>query len=696
MTSRAKIATVALLAGTIALGLYVRVNDWSAWKRVPDAALYEGEPLLLTYDGYYYLRLARDLAEGTYAPVDELRGAPNPPARPSPPPLLSIVVASLDKWTPLTLRWAGALLPPALGVLLALPVFAWGRRLGGSRTALVAVLFALLGRAYVERTTLGRLDTDCLNVSLAFASAYFFLLFAEAGSRRRYLWFALGLGVAAFYALWWDSARLVAAGIGLFPIVPALIAHRAEDRRERGWFLASLAALAVAALLLAGFDLPRRFALELAHRIGQIARAPDGVFPSVEMSISELGRPSWTEVARATTSGLPGLAAAAAGLVLLVSRRPKDAAFLATPLLLSLAGLFSKRLLVFSVPIVGLGLAYIAALVADRIGRRRLLRFAVPAGVVLLAVSMLRADLREPCYPRIVPPIVAGMEDVAALTPAGSIVWAYWDAGYPIAYWSRRATIADGGLAPRGLAVYNAIPFAAESRREAANFMRFFAARGVPGVDRLIEAAGGDAGSALSFLRRVHAAGPAAARGILEMEPPRLDGDRSVDDWLAFLFPAEGPPLYLMLDARLLETHYWMIRFGSWDPAAGGGHEAFFRSFWSLREEAGRISSDKIAIDPRTGEFLRENAPRPGRLAALHVHDGARSRTVTYDGGSDSVFDFHPRLGFGVLQDARASRSLFTSLFLRSEADSTYFRPVRSDFPMLQLWEVRGDPGVRE
>lgn len=690
MASRRQIAILLALASLLALGLFVRVNDWSDWKRVPDAALYEGEPLLLTYDGYYYLRLARDLAEGTYAPIDELRGAPNPPARPSPPPLLSIAVASLDRWTPLTLRWAGALLPPALGVLLALPVFAWGRRLGGPGAALLAALFTVLGRAYVERTTLGRLDTDCLNVTLAFTSAYAFLRFAETASRRRYAWFALGLGVSGVYALWWDSARLVAVGIGLFPIVPALIAYRPDDRRERAWFFAALGALAFAALLHSGFDLPRRFALELTHRIGQIALAPAGAFPGVEMSISELGRPSLDEAACAVTSGIPGLAAAV-GLVLLVSRRPKDAFFLAAPLLLSLAGLFSKRLLIFLVPIAGLCLAYLAALLANRIGRRRLLRFAVPAGVAWLAVSMLRADLREPCYPRIVPAIVAGMEDVAAITPAGSIVWAYWDAGYPIAYWSRRATITDGGLAPRGLAVYNAIPFAAESRREAANFMRFFAARGVPGVDRLIEAAGGNEGSALSILHRVHAAGPHAAREILEAERPRLDGDRSVDDWLAFLFPADGPPLYLLLDARLLETHYWLIRFGTWDPGAGGGHETFFRTFWSLREQPGRISSDKIAIDPRTGEFLRENAPRPGRLATLHIHDEARSRTVTYEGDSDFVFDYHPRFGFGVLQDVRASRSLFTALFLRSEADSTYFRPVRSDFPMLQLWEVRGD-----
>jgi dolichyl-diphosphooligosaccharide--protein glycosyltransferase len=683
--------TVFLLV-LLMLGLFLRVNDWGDWKRVPEAALYKGGPLLLDSDGYYYLHLARDLVEGTYQPVDETRGAPTPPPRPSPPPPLSIAVASIVKYTPLTLLWAGALLPPILGVLLAFPVFAWGRRLGGPTTAFVAVLFTLLGDAYVDRTTLARLDTDCLNVFWAYTSAYLFYLFAVTATRRRYAFFILGLGVSAAFILWWDVTPFVAAAIALFPIVPALILYYRPARRERLAFLLALAALVLLLHFFLGFDLLRRFFEEIGTRYGQLFGDRGGAFPRIGISISELGQPSFREVVRATAGTLIGLVVSVIGLLLLGRKRPRELSFLAIPLLLSLAGLASKRFLIFLVPMCGLGVGYLSSILQSARGIRAYARYGVPAGVVLLALPMLKMDIDESCYPRVPPPVVSGMEAVSLLTPARALVWSYWDAGYPLAYWSRRATIADGGLTLGGLPVYNAIPFAAESRRQAANFMRFFAARGTPGMDLLIEAEGGDLGSALSLARRVLAAGPLAARRILDNEPLLPVAElRSSGDWLRFFYPEGGRPLYLVLDARLLETCYWLIWFGSWSPEEGGGHEAFFRNFWSVREEPGQLASPQITVDMRTGEFRREHATRTGRLGTLYVHDDGNSRRITYDGSSDMAFDFHRRPMYAALQDGRTSRSLFTELFLRAEDDSVYFRPVRLEFPRYQLWEVHGD-----
>ena len=72
------------MALVLALGWYVRFEDIREWKNQPQFFFHHDEPLLINLDGYFYLRLARDLTENRYHPVDELRTFPDHPPRPSP------------------------------------------------------------------------------------------------------------------------------------------------------------------------------------------------------------------------------------------------------------------------------------------------------------------------------------------------------------------------------------------------------------------------------------------------------------------------------------------------------------------------------------------------------------------------------------------------------------------------------------
>ena len=63
----------------LTVGLLLRLDPLTDWLAEPAFALYRGEPLLNTFDGYYYLRLARDLLEGGYGAADWLRAVPEPP-----------------------------------------------------------------------------------------------------------------------------------------------------------------------------------------------------------------------------------------------------------------------------------------------------------------------------------------------------------------------------------------------------------------------------------------------------------------------------------------------------------------------------------------------------------------------------------------------------------------------------------------
>ena len=163
--SRPTAFTVIAFTAILFLGLFVRVDDFRAWKKSPDICFFDGNPLLGAFDGYYYLRLARDLLDDTYEPKDILRyrsrpgNSPRPFMRPSPPPLISVLAATTSKITGLSLDWVGVFLPVFLGVLLAFPVYGIGRDIGGCSMGLVAACMSLLSPYYVYRSGMGWFDT---------------------------------------------------------------------------------------------------------------------------------------------------------------------------------------------------------------------------------------------------------------------------------------------------------------------------------------------------------------------------------------------------------------------------------------------------------------------------------------------------------------------------------------------------------
>jgi asparagine N-glycosylation enzyme membrane subunit Stt3 len=156
-----------ILFAAIALGCALRL---SVWPRIfADGRVYIDGP-----DGYYHLRrAATTLAQWPLVPqFDPLLNYPAG-GKISWPPLFDGLLATLAlPWrTDRALEVIGAFLPPILGVLQLIVLYALVHSLRGRRAALAAVIIAAILPAVVRYTLLGTLDHDpfftlCLLVSL--------------------------------------------------------------------------------------------------------------------------------------------------------------------------------------------------------------------------------------------------------------------------------------------------------------------------------------------------------------------------------------------------------------------------------------------------------------------------------------------------------------------------------------------------
>ncbi len=138
----------AVLLGLLAFctAFAMRMLEYPAWQ-TPEYQL-DGEYLLATHDAYHWTAGADGFEFGAGHPMSEL-------------------VRYVALLTHSTSGEVGFWLPPVMGSLLAVAVFAWAAALGGMEAGLCAGVLASLAPGFLARTLLGYCDTDL--VTLLFA-----------------------------------------------------------------------------------------------------------------------------------------------------------------------------------------------------------------------------------------------------------------------------------------------------------------------------------------------------------------------------------------------------------------------------------------------------------------------------------------------------------------------------------------------
>lgn len=680
-----RLLTAFLFIGVLAAGFYLRIDNLAVWKANPDQFFFNDTPILLNVDGYYYLDLARDLLESSYERLDPNRAVPAGAENPWPPPLLSVLTAAVAKISGWQLEWIAIITPTLLGLLLAFPVFALGRCLGGTAMGLAAAFIVLTFRYYLARSSLGWFDTDMLNGFFIITPAYLFLKFGTEVAVRRYYYLLAGLLTYLVALWWWNFAPQVVSLASLVPFAIALLFYYRPPRRQAFILLGLTFGGLLLFLLLTDMNLLGA----ITSTWGYIQKKTS-VFPTMGLDVAEQERPSLAMLVQYSLGNTPSMLLAGLGLAGLVWRKRKACLFLLFPFGLAVMALFAKRFIIFMAPMAAFGIGFVIQELWDR--RHHHFLYGLAAPLVLAAVfwptlHTLRQDnsfipMRKPYH-------LVAMSALGASTPPESVIWTDWGHGYPLNFYSRRGTLADGSIHSGRHLFVMGTPLAVDNFRLAANWMQFYAKHGMAGLDRVYENFGRDWDQITTLLKEVFAGGPDGARDILAAATG-ID-PAATEQWLEFFFPEPERPVYLFLDLDKINTAWFY--YGTWSFAQKKGRTGFFRPVQGLKEAGNHIGNDFIDVDIEQGRVRLGSRQLPLKELTVtrFVNNRREPQRTDYGRQAPYRFEYIPQAAFGVLMDDAIADSVAAKLFARVEGDNRYFLPQTLMLPLYQVWKVSGD-----
>ena len=655
----------------IFLALGIRFKDGPQWQKYRAFFFYQNHPNLLGLDSYYYLRLAKELKTGTYKPIDEKRCLPELAHRPKPPPLISVLTAGLGHFFPLP--WVAFFLSSLLSSLIIIPYFLWGRQLGNYLTGFMAATLGVSSFFYYYRTQLGWFDTDCLNVFFILIIPYFFYCYYENVNKKRYLYLFLTLIFSMLFCWWWMPAKYIIVFLLGLPFLASVFFYKQKK---------STIYLKIIFVCVLSFIFLLKYHQGLSNLFKFIAKEPQGTFPNIAASISELGHPKWSELARLITGNLFGFFVGIIGILSLWRFRPRQMSFLVVPLGIGLLCFFSKRFCLFFIPFISLGIAYICWSLGREIKERgnTFFSYIFMAFLFLLVLfSNLKADFSYKPYPKYPSFMAQGLSKIKHTASKDAAIWCWWDIGYLSQYWSNRGTFIDGGSQKPQRTYFTAFPLTVSNERLAAQWIRFFLVHGESGFKKLTHKFGTK--KAINVLKTVLSVSKEQARGYLE----KYNLGQS---WLNFFFPQKNREVYLVLDRSLIDKAYWWYYFGTWDIKTRKGHHASIEKIPQAQFKGPFLIGKECKINLITG--MGKWQEHSFNLKALVIINLKKKiiQKRSYGHTQGFILEIAQPYNEAFLVTERFYHSLFNRLFVLN-LPSAHFVNIYNALHAFQVWKVR-------
>ena len=160
---RATLLIFLCILAVYGLSYYKRQASYTEWmKNHRSEVVVDHVTAMSTYDSYFWLKMAREVDNGTLqeGQRDPLKGYPDLEYYPDQPSLLAHLISLATRFTDGDYYRAGLLLTPLLAGLFVIPLFLYFHALGFGASAVLGGLIASFSIGYYPRSNLGYVDTD--------------------------------------------------------------------------------------------------------------------------------------------------------------------------------------------------------------------------------------------------------------------------------------------------------------------------------------------------------------------------------------------------------------------------------------------------------------------------------------------------------------------------------------------------------
>jgi len=672
-----KLLFVAVLFLCYALAVQSRWSQFSVWQENPSVYFLGQTPLVSTADAPYYLRLARDYSLGEYPRIDSKREFPKGRPNPKEIPLLAWTISKIAPIFDGNFSLAGNWMVIWGAGLFIIPLGLYGWQLGYPLAGLLGGLIGGYTVKYYARTSVGRIDTDFLNLFFPLLTAYFLLrVFQSKQQRDAWTWSVLA-GLTMYLFSWWYDRPGFSLVFFLILLI-GLFCWKHSSRQLLGslflfivcsgpeYFLKSLESLTV----VMGVYLNISF-VGVAKAQGtapaEFPHAYNWIIETVPLSLTEslsllLTNP-WL-----SSSGLVFFM-----LFAIIGWRK----FL--PLMpifgLGAIGLLgSQRFLLYLVPFVGFGFGLILNAgfqwvwqrwlqkrseqnpqndlfggISSKFSFHFVLYLNLGLTWLLLNPYTIRGYVPQPSFPV---SYYQTFQEIRKITPENAALYTWWDLGNLILEQTDRALFHDGGSQYRPKTYFIAKSLVSQSQVELAKIMRFLGAEGDRGIQRY---------------------NTSEEKLMAEI----LNGDHFVN-----------APLYLLYTDNLIDVFPTLFSIGKWDLQTQQTRNDKFREFDCQEIENQKLDCGNFRFDLKNG-FLNEKIPLRRIVKVLDGNQFESAEPHAIGLNLQLMYTEDSRIDRVFLLTEPVYQSNLNQMFLLGNYDRDLFEETYQNLPFARMFLLR-------
>ena len=481
-----------LIALSSVTNSYVRETQLQSWMTIGPSTQIFGSPTFSTTDAPYFLGHAKNIKlDEPSSTFNEKRTYPNnlntkvqqsEDEALQKRPLLSVMVAKLARSEePASLLAAGNKLLIATAAITVVAISICFGAAGYWTLGAIAGLGGGLNTSYLVRSSIGRIDTDQLNLGFLYLIFGFCLFAGRSASWRGCIAWCVAAGLVANLFMWWygKAELIVLTAISLIWVLATF------QRRASIVFVGGAIFILMSGI--SSFN-----PLGTAY-LQDVFLDSNFIFPNTLATVSEVQKVSILQILNNATGSVEIGVFCLAGLLFFAVRHPIIAIAYAPLLAFSLLNfIVGNRAIFYSAPIMWFGAGFMFITTARFI----LFNFA-EAGqfkrsetftiVIAASLGMVFAWINSPTdykpHPSFPKPVVEGLATLKeTANPSNSVVATWWDYGYASTFVNDLPTFHDGGSHTRPTTHFIAAALLSSNQIYTVGSLKFLSNNGLQGI----------------------------------------------------------------------------------------------------------------------------------------------------------------------------------------------------------------------